>query len=354
MSRFWSELAAKLTPYVPGEQPRGDKLVKLNTNENPYDPSPAAVAAIRHTDADSLRRYPDPDSNDLRQAIAQRAGLDPRQVFLGNGSDEVLAHTFQALLKHDNPVLFPDISYSFYPVWCDLYELHYQAIPLDNGFRVNVSDYARPTSGIIVPNPNAPTGILLSLDEVARLAENNPDSVVVIDEAYIDFGGESAVSLVPVFDNLLVIQTLSKSRSLAGLRIGTALGSEDLIEGLVRVKDSFNSYPLGVVAQRAALASLEDEAYFLSCCEKVMATRERLAGQLQSLGFEVLPSAANFLFVSHPMHRADHLFSALRERRIIVRYFNKPRIDNFLRISIGTEADTDLLLTALEDVLRDS
>lgn len=354
MSRFWSELAAKLTPYVPGEQPRGERLVKLNTNENPYDPSPAVLKAIRAIQTDALRRYPDPDSGDLRRTIAQRAGLRSQQVFLGNGSDEVLAHTFQALLKHDAPLLFPDISYSFYPVWCDLYELRHRSIPLDENFRINVTDYSVPNSGIIIPNPNAPTGILLSLGEIRLLLDNNPDSVVVIDEAYIDFGGESAVGLIPSYDNLLVIQTLSKSRSLAGLRVGAALGSEELIEGLVRVKDSFNSYPLDVVAQHAAQASLEDEDYFRSCCARVVATRERLTRRLTELGFEVLPSAANFLFVRHPEQRAEELFTALRQRGVIVRYFNKPRIDQFLRISIGTESDTDILLGVLSKLLRDS
>lgn len=351
MSRFWSELAGKLTPYVPGEQPQGQGLVKLNTNENPYDPSPEVLEAIAATTGESLRRYPDPESTELKIAIAARAGLQPEQVFLGNGSDEVLAHTFQALLMHSAPLLFPDISYSFYPVWCELYGVPHRSLPLAEDFTVNVDDYSIVNGGILIPNPNAPTGILLSLDNIRRLLEGSPDSVVVIDEAYIDFGGESATSLIPEYENLLVIQTLSKSRSLAGLRVGCALGSVDLIEALERVKNSFNSYPLDVVAQQATLASLHDEAYFVDCCARVIATRDRLSAALGELGFQVLPSAANFLFVRHEQQAASALFDALRERKVIVRYFNKPRISDFLRISIGTEEDTDTLLAALQELL---
>lgn len=351
MSRFWSELANKLTPYVPGEQPKGVKLVKLNTNESPYGPAPGVLDAIAATRGEDLRRYPDPDSSELRAAYALREGLEPHQVFLGNGSDEVLAHTFQALLKHARPLLFPDISYSFYPVWCELYEMQYQAMPLTSDFRVDVDSYQVDNGGILIPNPNAPTGVLLTLNEIKRLLQNNPDSVVVIDEAYIDFGGESATALIPQFDNLLVVQTVSKSRSMAGMRVGVAFGSSELIEGLVRVKDSFNSYPMDVVAQQATLASLEDEQWLQDSCQKVIDTRQRVSAGLQKLGFEVLPSAANFVFTKHPQRAAQSLFVALRERGIIVRYFNKPRISEFLRISIGTDADMDALLAALEDIL---
>ncbi|MEP5569988.1 MAG: histidinol-phosphate transaminase [Halioglobus sp.] len=351
MSRFWSELAGKLTPYVPGEQPKGSQLVKLNTNENPYGPAPGVFEAIAATTGDSLRRYPDPDSSELRAAYARREGLTADQVFLGNGSDEVLAHTFQALLKHSRPLLFPDISYSFYPVWCELYEVPYRRVPLTQDYRVDVDAYSGEAGGIIIPNPNAPTGILLSLEEIRRLLAANPDTVVVIDEAYIDFGGESATALIPEHDNLLVIQTLSKSRSLAGLRVGVAFGQSELIQGLVRVKDSFNSYPMDVVAQRAALASLDDEQWFKNTCGQVMDTRERVLGRMQTLGFEVLPSAANFLFGRHPEHSAEVLFAALRDRGVIVRYFNKPRISEFLRISIGTDEEMDSLLAALEDIV---
>lgn len=351
MSRFWSDLANTLTPYVPGEQPRGNNLVKLNTNENPYDPSPAVLEAIAGTSGDSLRRYPDPDSGELRAAFAAREGLTMDQVFLGNGSDEVLAHTFQALLKHQSPLLFPDISYSFYPVWCELYGVPHKAVPLRDDFTVDVSLYSGNNGGILIPNPNAPTGVLLGLTEIRSLLEANPDSVVVIDEAYIDFGGESATGLIADFDNLLVIQTVSKSRSLAGMRVGVAFGNAELIEGLVRVKDSFNSYPMDVVAQQATLASLNDESYFRDCCDRVIATRERATAGLEALGFEVLPSGANFVFARHPGVPADEIFGALREREIIVRYFNKPRISEFLRISIGTDEEMDALQAALQHIL---
>ncbi|MBN7798956.1 histidinol-phosphate transaminase [Parahaliea mediterranea] len=351
MSRFWSAITQQLTPYVPGEQPRHQRLVKLNTNESPFDPSPAVMRAIATTTGDMLRRYPDPESVALREAIADRFDLRAEQVFVGNGSDEVLAHAFQGLLKHAAPILFPDITYSFYPVWAQLYGVEFKTVPLRADFSVDVADYRRDNGGIILPNPNAPTGVPLALAEVRRLLEGNRDSVVVIDEAYVDFGGESAAALVPEFDNLLVVHTLSKSRALAGLRVGYALGQEPLIEGLGRIKNSFNSYPLDVLAQRAALASLEDEAWFRDCCAQVIDSREFLREGLEQLGFEVLPSAANFLFASHPEREAGALFSALREQGIIVRYFNKPRIDQHLRISIGTREDCQALLAALEAML---
>ena len=351
MSRFWTKLASSLTPYVPGEQPQGQRLIKLNTNENPYDPSPAVLDAIAQTSGTILKRYPDPKSSELQAAFARREGLQPEQVFLGNGSDEVLAHTFQALLKHDKPLAFPDISYSFYPVWSELYEVPYTLVPLDEDFSIDVGTFPADCGGILIPNPNAPTGVLLPLESIEQLLRAHPDTVVVIDEAYIDFGGESATGLIDQYDNLLVIQTVSKSRSLAGMRVGVAFGNEALIEGLVRVKDSFNSYPMDVVAQRATLASLEDEAWFSECCEKVMATRERTAAGLAGLGFKVLPSAANFLFASHPHTPAKRIFEALRERQIIVRYFNKPRISEYLRISVGTDEEMDALLDALGEIL---
>ncbi|TDG13787.1 histidinol-phosphate transaminase [Seongchinamella unica] len=351
MSRFWSKLAAGLSPYVPGEQPRGERLVKLNTNENPYPPAPGVLAAIAETSGSSLKRYPDPDSSELRAAFARREGLDAGQVFLGNGSDEVLAHAFQGLLKHDRPLAFPDISYSFYPVWSSLYDVPFTQVPLTSDFRVDVQAFPKDCGSIIVPNPNAPTGVLLGLDDIRQLLQAHADAVVVIDEAYIDFGGESATRLIPEYDNLLVVQTASKSRSLAGLRVGVAFGQEHLIEGLVRIKDSFNSYPMDVVSQQAMLASLADEQWFQDCCTRVIQTRERTAASMATLGFEVLPSAANFLFASHPQVAARDLFARLRERQIIVRYFDKTRISEFLRISIGTDEEMDALLGALEDIL---
>ena len=351
MSRYWSDLVNTLTPYVPGEQPRREKLVKLNTNESPYAPSPRVLAAIAAVSADSLRLYPDPESVELKQAFADRNGLRPEQVFIGNGSDEVLAHTFQALLKHDKPLYFPDISYSFYPVWCDLYGITHRDVPVADDFTIDPATYPSDNGGIIIPNPNAPTGVLMGLEGIRNLLQNNCDSVVVIDEAYIDFGGESAVQLIGEFDNLLVVQTLSKSRALAGLRVGVAMGSVELIEGLERVKNSFNSYPLDTLAQHAALASLQDDGYFRSSCQRVIASRERLTLEMTAMGFDVLPSAANFIFATHPQHAAGKLFAALREQGIIVRYFDKPRINEYLRISIGTDDQCDALLTALQGLL---
>ena len=351
MSRYWSAVVHGLTPYVPGEQPKLANLVKLNTNENPYGPSPKVLEAVRLEAADTLRLYPDPNSDRLRASIAAYHEVSADQVFVGNGSDEVLAHLFMALLKHDRPVLFPDITYSFYPVYCGLYEIGHRAIPLTDTFEIRVDDYFTANGGIIFPNPNAPTGRLLALDQIRRLLDGNRDSVVVIDEAYIDFGGTSAVGMVAQYPQLLVTRTLSKSHALAGLRVGYAIGQAHLIEALNRVKDSFNSYPLDRFAQAGAQASMEDRAYFEGICAKVMATRAWLVEKLETLGFEVLPSAANFVFARHPRHDGAALASALRERGIIVRHFKDPaRIAPFLRITVGTDAQCDALLTALKEI----
>jgi histidinol-phosphate aminotransferase len=352
VSRYWSDLTKSLTPYVPGEQPRHSKLVKLNTNESPYPPSPKVGRAIAAVDGDALRLYPDPQSTALREAYAQRCGLLPEQVFLGNGSDEVLALTFMALLNQDRRLCFPDITYSFYPVWSSFAGVSHEKIPVMADFSIDPHSFPIENGGIILPNPNAPTGMLMPLEDIETLLQRSSESVVVVDEAYIDFGGESAVSLIDRYDNLLVVQTLSKSRALAGMRVGVAMGHRDLVEGLERVKNSFNSYPLDVVAQHAALASLQDEAYFVDSCQKIIASRESLTLQMQAMDFEVLPSAANFVFTSHPRLSARDLFSGLRERGVVVRYFDKPRIDNYLRISIGTDEECARLLGALESVLR--
>jgi histidinol-phosphate aminotransferase len=349
MSQFWSAVVHGLTPYVPGEQPKLANLVKLNTNENPYGPSPRVLEAVRAEAADTLRLYPDPGSDRLRAGIAALHGVGADQVFVGNGSDEVLGHAFMALLKHERPILFPDITYSFYPVYCGLYEIAYRQIPLTESFEIRVDDYLVPNGGVIFPNPNAPTGRLLALGEIERLLAGNPDSVVVIDEAYIDFGGESAVSLVSRYPQLLVTRTLSKSHALAGLRVGYAIGQAHLIEALNRVKDSFNSYPLDRFAQAGALASVEDSAYVAAICTKVVASRTRLVAEMETMGFDVLPSAANFIFARHPAHDGAELAAALRERSIIVRHFRNPaRIAPFLRITIGTDAQCEALLAALK------
>lgn len=353
MTRFWSAVVRGLTPYVPGEQPKLAKLVKLNTNENPYGPSPRVLDAVRAEAADSLRLYPDPGSDRLRAGIAALHDVGADQVFVGNGSDEVLAHTFMALLKHERPILFPDITYSFYPVYCGLYEIAYQTIPLTESFEIRVDDYLEPNGGVIFPNPNAPTGCLLGLAEIERLLAGNPETVVVIDEAYIDFGGVSAISLIARFPQLLVVRTLSKSHALAGLRVGYAIGQAHLIEALNRVKNSFNSYPLDRFAQAGALASIEDRAYLEAICGKVMASRMRLMAGMVEMGFDVLPSAANFIFARHPAHEGAALAAALRERSIIVRHFGQPaRIAPFLRITIGTDTQIDMLLTALNAIVN--
>lgn len=342
----------ELTPYVPGEQPKVANLVKLNTNENPYGPSPKVLAALAAEVGDGLRLYPDPASDRVRMAVADFYGVTPANVFVGNGSDEVLGHTFNALLKHDAPILFPDITYSFYPVYCGLYGITYQTIALGSEFEIKVDDYFRPNGGIIFPNPNAPTGCALPLDEIERLLQANTESVVVIDEAYVDFGAESAVGLIQDYPNLLVTHTLSKARSLAGLRVGYAIGQAPLIEALNRVKDSFNSYPLDRFAISGAVAAIEDKDYFEDTCRKVMRTREHLVAEMQALGFTVLPSAANFIFAHHPGHNGANLAARLRERNIIVRHFSKPaRISEFLRITIGTDAQSQALVQALREIL---
>ena len=350
MSRYWSDLVNSLTPYVPGEQPDVDEFIKLNTNENPYPPSPLVLEALRSADTDELRRYPDPESKGLVEALARREGLQNDQVFIGNGSDEVLAFAFMALLKQSKPLYFPDVTYSFYPVWCDLCGIEYKTVDLSPDWQVRPEGFPAANGGIIFPNPNAPTGIAMPLEDVRALLMRSDDSVVVVDEAYIDFGGESAVTLVNDFENLLVIQTMSKSRSLAGLRVGVAFGNAQLIEALNRVKNSFNSYPLDRLAQRCALAALEDEEYFQDTVGKVIATRDRLTLRLEELGFDVLPSSANFLLVQHNVVSASELYGALREEGVLVRYFAGGRIDNYLRISIGTDAECDSLVEALTKI----
>lgn len=355
MSRFWSDIVRDLVPYVPGEQPALAHPVKLNTNENPYPPSPRAVEAIRHelgAHGESLRRYPDPVSRQLRDTVAAYHGLDAAQVFVGNGSDEVLAHTFQALLKHGRPIRFPDITYSFYPTYARLYGVEYETMPLADDFSVRIEDYLGDHGGVLLANPNAPTGRALALDEIERIVAGNPDTVVVIDEDYVDFGGETAIPLVKRYPNLLVVHTASKSRSLAGMRVGFAFGDAGLIEALNRVKDSFNSYPLDRLAQAAARASYEDQDWFEQTRNKVIASRELLSAALAALGFEIVPSAANFIFARHPAHDAAALAAQLKAREIFVRHFKLPRIDQHLRITVGTDAECDALVAALRELLK--
>jgi histidinol-phosphate aminotransferase len=353
MSRYWSKVVQGLTPYVPGEQPKLPNLIKLNTNESPYGPSRRVLDALRSEIGETLRLYPDPASDKLRAAIAKRYEVTPAHVFVGNGSDEVLAHVFLGLMKHDKPVLFPDITYSFYPVYCGLYDIPYEPVPLNRAFEIVVDDYLRPNGGIIFPNPNAPTGRLVPVAEIDRLLRANSGSVVVIDEAYVDFGGESVVPLVQRYPQLLVTHTLSKSRALAGLRVGYAIGHPDLIEALNRVKDSFNSYPLDRFAQAGATAAVEDDAYFKAMCSKVIVTKKKLVQELQALGFEVLPSAANFVFARVPGRDGADIAAKLRDRSIIVRHFRKPpRIAEFMRITVGTDEQCAGLVEALREILK--
>jgi histidinol-phosphate aminotransferase len=353
MSKYWSDIVSSLTPYVPGEQPKVANLVKLNTNENPYGPSDQVIRALQAIANDDLRLYPDPNSDKLKAKIAQNFDLNPNQVFVGNGSDEVLAHVFQALLKHSRPLLFPDISYSFYPVYCGLYAIEFEQIPLNENFEIEVNDYDRPNGGIIFPNPNAPTGVPLALVEIEKLLKFNTESVVVIDEAYVDFGTESAVNLINTYPNLLVTHTFSKGRSLAGLRVGYALGNKDLIEALIRVKDSFNSYPIDRFAEAGAVAALQDSAYFEQTRQKVMASRSALVLALRAMHFEVLPSGANFIFAKHKTRDGAELTEKLREKNIIIRHFKKPaRIAPYLRITIGTDIQSKQLLDALATILK--
>lgn len=350
-SPFWSTGICGLMAYVPGEQPQTDGWLKLNTNECPYPPSLRALQAVRDTVNEKLRLYPDPNGSALRGAIAKHFELTPAHVFLGNGSDEVLAHAFLALLKHDKPILYPDISYSFYPVYCKLYGIAYTQVPLNARFEVDVAGYDLPNGGIVLPNPNAPTGVALPLSAIRDLLQNNRTSVVVIDEAYVDFGTQSAATLIGEFDNLLVIQTFSKSRALAGLRAGFALGHPALIAGLSTVKDSFNSYPMDRLALAGAQAAIEDHAYFEKITQAVMQSRNWLTAELAKLGFETLPSHANFVFTHHPLHHATALLALLRERQILVRHFAKPRIDDYLRISIGTQQECETLIQSLQQIL---
>lgn len=351
MSKFWSPFVQQLVPYVPGEQPKMTRLVKLNTNENPYGPSPRALAAMQEQLSDDLRLYPDPDASQLKQAVAAHYGVKPDQVFVGNGSDEVLAHAWSAFFQQGKPLLFPDISYSFYPVYCGLYAVEPQPIALDEQFQIDLDAYQQDNSGIIFPNPNAPTGQLLPLEAIEKLLQRNTETVVLVDEAYIDFGGQSAVALVDRYPNLLVVQTLSKSRSLAGLRVGLAIGHAGLIEGLERIKNSFNSYPLDRVAIAGATAAFEDQEYFAAICAKVIASREWVVAELSSLGFNVLPSAANFVFARHSGRDAAQIAAELREQGIIVRHFKQQRIEQFLRISIGTDEQNSVLIDALRQML---
>ena len=349
----WEANVRKVVPYVPGEQPKEQKIIKLNTNENPYPPAPGVARALAELDADLLRRYPDPSAEWLVSAIAESYGLKKEQVFVGVGSDDVLAMCFLTFFNSGKPVLFPDITYSFYDVWADIFRIPYETQPLNERFQIVKEDYCKENGGVIFPNPNAPTGVLLPLEEIEYVVRNNPDVVVIVDEAYIDFGGSSALPLTEKYDNLLVVQTFSKSRSLAGMRIGYAMGNAKLIRYLNDVKYSFNSYTMNQAALAAGVEAIKDDAYFRETCEKIITTRERVKKELKKLGFSFGDSQANFLFITHESCPAAELFEALKQEKIIVRYFKKPRIDNYLRITIGTDQEMDALLEFLAGYLKE-
>ncbi|MFW5992270.1 MAG: histidinol-phosphate transaminase [Halanaerobiaceae bacterium] len=349
MSIYWSKLTKKVVPYVPGEQPKDKKYVKLNTNENPYPPSPRVIRAIRQAANENLKLYPDPTCEELKVTIADYYNVEQNQVFIGNGSDEVLAFSFMAFF--DSDIIFPVITYSFYPVYANLFNINYRTVPLNEDFSIPVEELSTVNGGVIFPNPNAPTGKYLSLEKIKEILDRNTEQVVIIDEAYIDFGGESAVGLIDKYPNLLVVQTLSKSRALAGLRIGYAFGQQHLIEGLDRIKNSFNSYTLDRIALAGAKEAIKDEEYFLKIRTKVINTREQVSEELRRIGFKVVDSKTNFLFISHPEVQAEDLFYQLKQKGILVRYFNKSGIDNYLRVSIGKDKDMDLFLQTLKVIL---
>jgi len=353
---FLSDKAEKLTPYIPGEQPKDGAYIKLNTNENPYPPSPKAIEAIKNAAGERLKLYPDPESVELREIYAKYIGLhniSTENVFVGNGSDEVLSIAFQAFFMGRENVFMPEITYSFYPVYCTLYDIKAKEIPLADDFQIKVSDYKQKNDGVIIANPNAPTSRCLELSAIEEIAEANRESVILIDEAYIDFGGESAVSLVQKYNNLLVVSTLSKSRSLAGLRVGFAVGSKELIDGMNRVKNSINSYPVDLLAQQGAAEAIKDTEYFEECRDKIIKTRDWTSTELIRLGFDVLPSKANFLFIENEKKSAEEIFQRLKEKKILVRYFNKPKIDNRLRVSIGTPEEMRTFIDIMGKIVAD-
>lgn len=351
MRGYWSELTKNLKPYVCGEQPKDKKYIKLNTNENPYPPSEKVIEAIKEAANGTLRLYPDPNCDELRETIAKYYNLNKNQVFIGNGSDEVLAFSFLTFFNSNETIIFPDITYSFYPVYANLYRIKYKLSKLKEDFSIDINDFLNKNKGIIIPNPNAPTGKYVELDAIKKILDTNKERVVIIDEAYIDFGGVSTVSLIKEYPNLLVVQTLSKSRSLAGMRVGFALGQENLIEGLNRVKNSFNSYTIDKIANKAAIEAIKDEEYFQKCVKRIIRTREEITSKLRTIGFKVLESKANFIFITHPKYSAKELFKKLRKKSILVRYFNSERIDNYLRVTIGSEVEMDIFFERVKQIL---
>lgn len=351
MSIYWSKITKSVEPYVCGEQPKDRKYVKLNTNENPYPPSPKVLETIKNMANGDLRLYPDPDCDVLREKIGKYYGLNKDQIFIGNGSDEVLAMSFLAFFNTDETIVFPDITYSFYPVYASLYNIPYRTIELNNDFTIPVDKFLTKNGGIVIPNPNAPTGRCLTLNSIGKILNYNSDKVVIVDEAYVDFGCRSAVGMIKDYPNLLVVQTMSKSRSLAGIRVGFAMGKKELIDGLNRIKNSFNSYTVDRIANAAAVTAMEDKNYFEKCVKKIVNTREKVTIKLDKLGFKVVPSKANFIFITHPVYKASELFTELRKKGVLVRYFNKNRIDNYLRVTIGSDDDMKFFIRTLEKIM---
>ncbi|MFH1079304.1 MAG: histidinol-phosphate transaminase [Pseudomonadota bacterium] len=353
MSRYWSNTVKNVKPYTPGEQPKDRKYIKLNTNENPYPPSPRVIEAIKNAADETLRLYPDPMGEELREIIAGYYRLRKSNIFIGNGSDELLAFSFPAFFEPESkPVLFAEVTYSFYPVYAVFFNTNFRLIPVDEEFNIPEEGYYQDNGGIIIANPNAPSGKGVSLETMEAILRRNENSVVIIDEAYVDFGGQSAVKFINDYPNLLVIKTLSKSHSLAGLRVGYALGNEELIEGIMRVKDSFNSYTVDRLALAGAREAIKDDAYFQETRSKIMRSRERVSSRLKEMGFRVIPSQANFIFISSEQCPGSVLFQRLREEGILVRYFNKPKIDNFIRVTIGIDAEMDCFLDVIKTIAR--
>lgn len=348
----WKDNLIKIEPYTAGEQPRDKRdFIKLNANENPYPPAPGVIRAINEFKGECLSRYPDANASELAEALGRLDGLTAKNVFLGNGSDDVLALCFRAFFNSDKPVIYPDITYSFYPVWCEMLRIPYKTIPVREDFTIDPEDYSIENGGVVIANPNAPTSIGEGPGFIRRILELNRDSVVIVDEAYVAFGGISSAPLLGEFDNLVITRTFSKSRSMAGMRIGYAIGNEEIISALYAAKDSYNSYPMDSVAIAAGIASVKDDEYFSETVAKVISSRERLAAGLRGLGFTLPDSSANFVFAKHPDHSAKDICEYLKTRDIYVRYFNKPRIDDRLRITVGTDAQVDALLSALKDHL---
>jgi len=348
MEKLWTENLRNIEPYVPGEQSKEKNIVKLNANENPYPPSPKVFETVKSFNTESLRLYPNANSTDLKNALAHYYHVGIENVFVGNGSDDVIAIAFQALFNSDLPIVYPDLTYSFYPVWCSLFNIPYKTYPVDENFRINPEDYRERNGGVIIPNPNAPTSIGEGRDFVEKILEYNQDSVVIIDEAYVDFGGVSSVEFINKYENLLVTGTFSKSRSLAGLRIGFAIGSKKLISVLEAVKNSYNSYTVDSLSIAAGTASILDDEYFKETCGKIIATRERVSKEMRSMGFKVLDSSANFIFATKDGASMKDMFEYLKTRKVFIRYFSIPRIENYVRISIGTDEEMDILLKEMK------